>query len=70
MSPRKTAPESALSTTVDLAVLAQYKECARQGWPEGHPFRSEVEAISATDRPDVLLERLPTLIRLSRRALE
>jgi hypothetical protein len=62
-------PQAATAPTVDPTALAQLKELTRRDWPESHPFRLEVEAILATDSKTAVAERLPTLIRLSRRAL-
>ena len=59
--------EVANAPTVDPIALAQLKKLAGER-PEGDPFRLEVEALSPTDSRAAILERVPTLIRLSRRA--
>ncbi|MGD0250110.1 MAG: hypothetical protein ABSB97_04395 [Thermoplasmata archaeon] len=63
------SPQTAYALpTVDPTALSRLKELARRDWPESHPFRLEVEAISPSDSRVTILERLPTLVRLSRRA--
>ncbi len=63
-----TSQEATAPPTVEPTASAQLKELARRSWPESHPFRLEVEATSATDTKIAVAQRVPTLIRLSRRA--
>jgi len=60
-------PQPANAPTVDPTALAQLKKLAGER-PDGDSFRAEVEAISPTDSRAAILERVPTLIRLCRRA--
>lgn len=60
-------PQAANAPTVEPTALAQLKTKVA-GRPDGDAFRLEVEAISPTDSQAAILERFPTLVRLSRRA--
>lgn len=54
--------------TVDPTILPELKEHVRRNRSESDPFRLEIEAISTTENRTALVERIPTLVRLCRRA--
>jgi hypothetical protein len=54
--------------TIDAKVLAEAKIAVARDYPEGHPFRAEIEALSADTTLEEFIPRIATLVRLSRRA--
>jgi hypothetical protein len=60
-------PQAANAPTVEPNALGLLKAKVAD-LPDGNAFRLEVEAISPTDTKAAILERMATLIRLSRRA--
>jgi len=63
-----TSDENKSALLVEPTALASLKAWTRQNYPDSHPFRTEVEAISPADTKAAVRERLPTLLRLARRA--
>lgn len=63
----KSQVEAAVQT-IDSSVLAQAKIAVARDYPEGHPFRAEIEALRPDTSVEDYISRLGTLVRLSRRA--